>query len=371
LVLAFSFYTNWGKGIQTDFDSLRKMTVALLTVGFLRSGERVSWIEWVISVAGGLYLINGFKAVFNYQDFRRTNEDLHSIASNQMRTGNYREARRWLDKVQQPEPLTYELYVAVNLAAGDFEKAEAAAQSYVEEKKIAPALHQTEKMRTLTATLASVVISKAHLRRYLMICLSTFSQDLFIRNCLGLLLYQNRLTVEEAFELFTDENTRHQHALSFGTVLMMMGSYDDALEALDQYTVQSAAEDLVRTCLIYNALWIIASVNVSFASLTELRSFEEKVIPHFQQLAGKVTNDFDRVSVVEQLYLLSDLAATISSPNLDQINAVTVGLIDELGGDDRVLWALRAVQGLRESTRLELAKFDLKELLAIEAKASG
>ncbi len=373
LIVAFSFYTAWGTGEHVSFNYLRKMTISILTVEKLRdavvSGQAFTWVECLISIAGGLYLINGFKAILKYRDFERTTEDLHAIASNQITVGNAHEARRWLDKVQKPEAATYELYVCAYLLGGNLKNAENAAESYVEEKRVADALRPNEMARVILSNAGFTPIPKEDLLRYLAAWLAN-PQDLYLQNVIEALIRQGRIQANEVLPLFTSHEIRKQHALTLSSLLFSNDEFKAALEVLQEYTATNTTEDLVRICLTYRCFWIEVLENMSEEALGAIRLFEKDQVPKLAPLAENAATDHERLIILEYLYLFRDVSALLSSSFTKQIDRIALDVRDEIGGDERILVTLRALDSIGKARQRELSKPEFNALRSLASAAS-
>lgn len=357
LILAFGTWSAWEAGQVLSFERLRSVTVDLLTLAKLRAaaldGAAIGMLDLLASLAGALYLVSGFKTIFEHQQFKRETEDLHSIAANQISLGNPREARRWLDKVQKREPLTYELYVSVYLALGDAEQAEHMVKALLEENKVEPAAQPQETIRVLIGSAAGAPISRERLADLLRRWFSAGHPDLFLHNGIGTILSQERLTPAELLSLFPDDAAAH-HGLSLALVLMAANDHRGSAKVLREYKAPNDLEEFARICQLFRCLVADTLDNASAEAFEELVAWRRSDAPGLFQLARKSRNDYERLLVIENLYLIRDLAEVMDVDGAARWEALIQEIKDELGGDERVLTTLRAVEGLHISRQRQL-----------------
>jgi hypothetical protein len=358
LILAFGTWSAWEAGQVLSFGRLRSVTVDLLTLAKLRAaaldGAPIGALDLLASLAGVLYLVSGFKTIFEHQQFKRETEDLHSIAANQISLGNPREARRWLDKVQKREPLTYELYVCVYLALGDVDQAEHMVKALLEENKVEPSAEPQETIRVLIGSAAGAPISKERLADLLRRWLSAGHPDLFLHNGIGTFLSQERLTPAEMLSLFPDDAAA-RHALSLSLAQMAAGDYRGAAKVLREYKAPNDLEEFARISQLFRCLTADVLDNASDEARGELVSWRKSDAPRLFQLARKSRTDYERLLVIENLYLIRDLSEVLDPTGVAQWDDLIQEIKDELGGEERVLTTLRALQGLHDSRQRQFA----------------
>ncbi len=352
LILAFGTWSAWKAGQILSFEHLRSVTVDLLTLSKLRAaaleGASIDAFDLLASLAGILYLVSGFKTIFEHQQFKRDTDDFHSIATNQISLGNSREARRWLDKVQKREPLTYELYVPVYLAQGDVEQAEHMVRALLEENKVEAAAQPREMIRMLIGAAAGTPLSKERLTEVLQRWLSAGYPDLFLHSGINAIVTQQQLTPEEILSLMPDDAAVRQ-GLSLSTALMTGGNYDDAAEVLRAYVTSGPVEELVRLCLLHRCLAADALDNPSDEAFRELTDWRKTDGPKLFELARKARTDYERLLIIENIYIIRDLAESMDPAGAAPWDALLQEAKDELGGDERILTTLRAIEGLHVS----------------------
>lgn len=358
LILAFGTWSAWEAGQILSLERLRSVTVDMLTLAKLRAaaleGASIDTLDLLASLAGVLYLVSGFKTIFEHQQFKRDTDDFHSIAANQISLGNPREARRWLDKVQKREPLTYELYVSVYLALGDAEQAEHMVKALLEENKVEASAQPRETIRMLIGAAAGTPMSKERLTAVLQRWLSAGYPDLFLHNGINAILTQQQLTPEEILGLMPDDAAVRQ-GLSLGTALMAGGNYDAAAETLRAYRTSGPIEELVRLCLLHRSLAAEALDVPSDEVFNELAAWRQTDGPQLFELARKARTDYERLLVIENLYIIRDLAEVMDPAGAAPWDGLLQEVKNELGGEERVLTTLRAIESLHISRQQQLA----------------
>jgi hypothetical protein len=358
LILAFGAWSAWETGQVLGFERLRSMTVELLTLARLRAaaidGAPIDALGLLASLAGALYLVSGFKTIFEHQQFKRDTEDFHAIASLQIAIGKPREGRRWLDKVTKREALTYELYIAVYLALGDVEQAEQMARALLDENKVEAAAQPQEAIRFLIGAGVGTPMSKERRAAALQRWLAAGYPDLFLHNGVSAVLTQAQLTPDEVLGLMPDD-AAVRRGLSLGVALMTRGNYDDAAKVLRAYATSGPIEELVRLCLLHRCLAADALDNPSDEAFRELAEWRKTDGPKLLELAGKARTDYERLLVIENVYIIRDLSEVMDPAGAAPWDALLQEAKDELGGDERILTTLRAIEGMHVSRQRQFA----------------
>jgi hypothetical protein len=355
LLLAFAGYYAASAGEYAGINRLFGVAVDMFTFATLRSalaGGSMTWFDGFVALAGALYIANGFKSVVKYQDFQRTSEDLHAIAASELASGNHREARQWLDKVTRPESQTYELSACIYLAAGDLENAEHAAVSFAEEKKIPTIARRSEVSRLLMMNVAMLSIPEGQLMRYITHWASSQSSSPYLPAVLELILRLERLGAEDLLDAFTADETKKRHALAYAVVLL--NAELDAEVLVREYTPPTPAEQYVRFSLLYRCMWRNMVNHVSSSTFGALQQWVDESIEEMRECAKKLYTGHERLLALEATYNLCDLAAALHLPHARELDGLADSLRADIGGDDRILFGLRALDGARIGVQTHL-----------------
>jgi hypothetical protein len=357
LVLAFAAYQAAVSMEHLGFHHLRGIAVDMFTFAKLREAfttGTMSWFDALVASAGGLYIATGFKSVVKYQDFSRTVDDLHTIAASQLMTGDYRSARKWLDKIGRPEAHTHELYAATYLAAGDLPNAEHSAATYADEKKVPPATRSSEINRVLMTNVGLVPIPEQQLLGYFAHWLASPASTPFLPAAMESNVRLERVKADDLLKLFVSDDMKQRHTLAYATVLVHAGYNPENL--LREHVPGTPAEQIVHFCLLYRCLWGNLLDTLSAESLDALRGHVDGAIDGVRAAGKKLQTDYERTLVIELLCNASELAGSIGLSHRQLLDEVAISFREDIGGDERVLLALRAIDGAIVALRAHLRK---------------
>ncbi len=358
LILAFASYSAANAGEHVTLHHLRATASDIFTLAHIRAGlfsdGTITWFQALTGVAGGLYWITGFKSIVKYQEFARTDEDLHAIASGNLLTGDYRAARKWLDKVKQPDALTYELFCSTYLAADDIAAAQHAAESYAVEKKLSAAARKSEVSRLIVLGLGITPVAKEQLSKHIRSLIAGESQEAFFPTLLEGLLRQKRFEGEELLDFFDNDEACRRHALALAAVAYY--AERNAEELLRAYVPTEPAGHIIHFALVYRCLWVNAISDTTAKPWEAVNQWTSDKLEEIKLITKRLPTDYERVTALEYLYLACDLADNLGLAHKTPLNEIATAIRDEIGGADRILQLLRVVDGSRKGRQDELSK---------------
>jgi hypothetical protein len=351
LVLSFSGYASAEQQLPLSFALLRDTAVDMFTFEKLRAAlianEALGWFDVLVGAAGGLCLVTGFKSVFNRETFKRTKEDMHAIAKTQLVLGNDREVRRWLDKIEDKDALTYEIYAAAYLLSGDLDRAKRAAASSADEKKVEAPARDREAVRTLLGNVALLPIGRAKLQQYLRHWFENADEDLFLQSAIEALMRMARLHPQEVLAAFSDQDGIARRPLSYATALVYCQRSSEALEVLNRCAVTDPAQQIARLAMLFRWRW--AELFDAGRSTDGLADWWRPHLGLLPDLAARLPDDAERVIVLDHIYGACDVAAAMTSPEFGALEDFAAAIRDEVGGNPRILTALAALDASRKA----------------------
>jgi hypothetical protein len=390
LILSFAAFSAWSAGEHVQLADLRAAGTNTLLLAklwpALTTGAAITWLELLSSIAGALFILNGFKSLAKYQDFfTTTTEDVHVIARNHMVLGNFREARKALNSIRPPkrEPETYELFALLELATDHLDEAQHAAMNCVDEMKLEPSVRESEALWILVRCVLSLSIERERKLRYLGHWIATVPHDLYLAVGVEGFIHQTYLVIQAEYTDEKDRATQDQlffaqlekvispgevrkrHALSYAVALMFLELHAPAQDVLRAYEPVTPAEELFRMSLLYLSLIRNAMLTNPRAPVEPIReTLREMETTHAATLAEKakvVKTDDERLSVIERLYIVCDHAEVIECPHTAHLAQLARVLSDDLGGIPRIDQLFRAYQGMRPR-RKETLRAHLEQL---------
>lgn len=355
LILAFSAVQSVVAGKDSGASMFAATVMDMLTFERLRAamtnGASLHMLDYVVSAAGGLYIATGFKSVVKRRDLNRTIDDLHAIAARHLSLGLHREARRWLDQVEQPNSLTFQFYVGAYLAAGDLSNAGQAAQSAVEKNRVGASQIPTEATRIILAALSSVPMSDERRMQAIRRALAMPSADLYLISSVETLNRKQQLSLDALVTEFERDEVKQSHPLTYSVTLMLTAEHDRAIEVLRGVSARSAADEMISLLLLGRYLWLRFCSDPVNADYSHFDQWFGDHVPRLAELSGTLQSDHERLFVLEHVQIVVDLAEGRTLELRAPLEDLSVVLENDMGGGTEMMNSLRALKTAREARR--------------------
>ncbi|MCG2784915.1 MAG: hypothetical protein L6461_07385 [Anaerolineae bacterium] len=216
-------------------------------------GNRLMPNDYFIGVSSILLGIAGLTSIFSWKEFRRTNEDYHSIAHKLLIMGKYNDALKWLDKIKSPQVETSQLQVVAYIGVNQIDKAKdilAELNKGCNEEEIYKLLIEKAYLYSfnprIIGTLIDSYIDEQPNETELLIMLINLMPNMFI----GL---SPKEKAQEFVNLLEKKEAQKEYPLVYADMLRKAVRFDEAraiLLALPEYN-DSARNAIRRLSLLY------------------------------------------------------------------------------------------------------------------------
>lgn len=318
LVLIWNALLNWRGGeLFSRAGTWRVLTLlyfadAWSVVKGLWSGTEPPLAIVLLTGAGVLYNATLLKALLNFGDFRRTDEDYTSIARAYCAIGRYTDALRTLERVNAPNMDTYTVRVGAYVGVSQLEMAWQNCKLILSLKQIDPT---TEKILFMIWGQAMFLplVPKAYVE--LLEKFMEVGNDVSVVNALDSVL-PARLTPEAAHPLFDGSDRSKRFPLSFSRLLIGDQKLDEARRLLGELKPESVPEKIFRSYLV---LYSETIVNKATTKQQDLEYFEHWSREHLDQISKWISGPLDefnglqRVLTFGPIFLVHTMAAALQS----------------------------------------------------------
>jgi hypothetical protein len=353
LVLAFAAFIAWGsEGRSVDLELLRETGVNVVTFAKLRAavmeGASVTVLQAFQGVAGVLYLLVGFKTfLFNRKDFERTDEDYIAIASRELLLGDPAEARRWLDQVTDKKGPYFDMYAAIHLAQGQWERAGEAAAKSVEASGVEGGVAGFGKDFVLIGGALVQPLTEDDWIGFLEYWHSSGVSDTdcaYLLDSLG--SRRDGVANHLLHSIWSLEARRAAYPLSYAVLLFHSAEYDQAADYLTAHPANSDYGQLLNLSTIHRSLCL------TDRPVETLVEWETENVPEISERAEALHRN--RGVAIECLSINADLAEWRETDAHGDFQLVIERLERDLGGDPRIVNGQQATKTARVQRRQKL-----------------
>ena len=339
LVLSFAGYIYTIPKVQ--FEQLGATTLDMLrfrkAYGLLQGGP-LSPLDYYLTIAGFLYYISLLRTVLRIKEFKRKDEDYHSIAHSYLMLGNFNEGLTWLGKVTAPNNGTYMLRASAFLGVDQLTKAtEAAKKSYLLEK--GETLDDAGGLRQVISIAALYPIPEAYILRALERWLGLGINEIAFAESADLLLGQNKISMKNYGALLERAKVPSEAPLLWVHYLINSRNFEEASKQIEGLRLTGGVNELFIRLLrlklrildpatggrnpaeVYEA-WAAEHLDKMSSLISELTDDQEKVLVVFQLNFILIVADEVGSSRAEAIkYLMKELTLSIKTEDLKRQSA--------------------------------------------------
>jgi len=324
-------------GLETVGKSLTWTETFNLTIAIGRDLTRLNMSELtqagfrgLISfklISSALLFLVFFRTIFRWKEFKRTDQDLKTVAHSYLLAGDFESARTWLEKVSKPDAELLLLRIPTALGLKDVEKA-ASYEDLLKKMKGMERLPFTLESDTIAASLVKFPISQDVIFQYILFLVKSKRSDEEIAMFMMTLVNFRRLDEEDVVDIFSELKDGHTLPICSAFVSFCSGNVEDGMTILQKLGVApNPTTELFRRFLLMSGELISKR---DTAPLDVIYAWYDKNFAEILDYAMKVEGE-DNIELTIRLLMpiLKTLERTLSLPHVTPMYRVLESLVSK------------------------------------------
>lgn len=307
-------------------------------------------------ISSALLFLVFFRTIFRWKDFKRTDQDLKTIAHGDLLKGDFESARNWLAKVSKPDAEVLLLRIPTALGLEDVEKA-ASYEDLLKRMKGMEKLPFTLESDTIAASLVKFPISKKVIFQYIGFLVKSKKTDEEIALFMMTLVNFRRLDEDDVVKFFPEIPGGHILPICSAFVSFCNDEVDEGMVILENLSVAGRP-----TTELFRRFLLMSGELMSYqgrAPLAVIYEWYEKNFAEILNYAMKVEGE-ENIELTLRLLMpiLKTLERTLSLPHVIPMYRVLESLVSKTSDRREYLEVMLRTARQRGTRGFYLMRFD-------------